>query len=146
MKRLKYQRLLLVSIVASGLLMLSGCSGKSCPTGNQQLPANWSEMNVPVIEGGNVCVWDDKYTTITYSNTEFFEFADKYAEKFKSGGWTVSQIKKPTKSSRYFNASRDKKEFTVFLRDCDKSFTSPATWSKCTDVKFEKTVAGVSMK
>ena len=92
MKRLKYQRLLLVLIAAGGLAILSGCSSAMCKKGLQPLTSNWAEKKLPVVEGAEVCFCDEKKIKIVHRNAEFFELADKYAEKFKAEGWKVSPV------------------------------------------------------
>ena len=87
-------RLLLVLIVASGLLILSGCASGVCKNGPQPLTAHWVEKKLPVVEGAEVCYCDEKKVGIVHRNAEFFELADKYAEKFKGDGWKVSPIKR----------------------------------------------------
>ena len=92
MKRLKYQQLLLVLIVAGGLAILSGCSSAMCKKGLQPLTSNWAEKKLPVVEGAEVCFCDEKKIKIVHRNAEFFELADKYAETFKAEGWKVSPV------------------------------------------------------
>jgi len=92
--RLKYQRLLLVLIVAGGLAVLSGCTSGMCKKGLQPLTGNWVEKKLPVVEGAEVCFCDEKKIQIVHRNAEFFELADKYAEKFKAEGWKVSPVKR----------------------------------------------------
>src|SRR5688500_6084358 len=85
-------RLLLVLTVAGGLLILSGCASGACKNGPQTLAANWVEKKLPVIEGAEVCFCDEKKVGIVHRDAEFFELADKYAEKFKGEGWKVSPV------------------------------------------------------
>lgn len=92
MKMLKYERLLLAFLVAGGLTILSGCASGVCKKGPQPLTANWVEKNLPVVEGAEVCFCDEKQIGIVHRNAEFFELADKYAEKFKAEGWKVSPV------------------------------------------------------
>jgi len=94
MNRLKYRQLLLVSILTGGLLILAGCSSSVCKKGAQPLTANWVEKKLPVVDGAEVCDCNAAKIKIVHRNAEFFELADKYAEKFKAEGWKVSPVKR----------------------------------------------------
>ena len=94
MNRLNYKRLLSVLIIAGGLAFLSGCSSAVCKKGPQRLTANWVEKKLPAVEGAEVCSCDEKEIAIVHRNAEFFELADKYAEKFKAEGWKVSPVRR----------------------------------------------------
>lgn len=102
MNRSEYQRLLVVLITAGGLLILSGCASAVCKKGPQALTPNWIEKKLPVVEGAEVCFCDEKKLGIVHRNAEFFELADKYAEKFKAEGWKVSPIRRDGNMRSFF--------------------------------------------
>jgi hypothetical protein len=142
MNRLKYQRWLLVSILASGLLILSGCESGVCKNGAQPLTANWAEKKLPVVEGAEVCDCDAAKIRIVHRNAEFFELADQYAEKLKVDGWQISPVQRE-KTSRRFIISKDKEDkyfrnniISLDFRDCSSLHTSFSDRrSKCVEVQ-----------
>jgi hypothetical protein len=101
MNNFKSQRFLLV-LIAGGLAMLSGCSSAVCKNGAQPLTANWVEKKLPTVEGAEVCSCGEKKIVVVHRNAEFFELADKYAEKFKAEGWKVSPIRRDGNLRSFF--------------------------------------------
>lgn len=121
-------------------LTLPGCARliarDSCPTNDQTLPAEWTAMNLPVMEGGEItCVWNETQATMMYRDIEPLEFADKYAEKLDSNGWKVG----PLTNFASFTAAKSDKSFSVKFDECPKSLTSPSTWTRCTQVGVTET-------
>lgn len=101
MNNFKSQRLLLV-LIAGGLAILSGCSSTVCKKGTQPLTGTWVEKKLPAVEGAQVCFCDEKKIGIVHRNAEFFELADKYAEKFKAEGWKVSPMRRDGNLRSFF--------------------------------------------
>lgn len=132
MNNLKSKRFLLV-LMAIALAVLCGCSSAVCEKGPQQLTANWAEKKLPAVEGAEVCFCDQKKIGIVHRNVEFFELADKYAEKFKAEGWKVSPMRRDgnlrsflilqDKDSKFAGKSMDefisaKGTISVFFHNC----------------------------
>jgi len=142
MQKLKHKRLLVASIVAGGLLILSGCSSAVCKKGAQPLTANWVEKKLPTVEGAEICDCDAAKIRIVHRNAEFFELADQYAEKLKGDGWQISPVQKD-KTSRRFIISKDKEDkyfrnniISLDFRDCLSLHTSFSDRrSKCVEVQ-----------
>ena len=101
MNNLKSKRLLLV-LIATGLAVLSGCSSAVCDKGKQPLTANWAEKQLPVVDGAEVCFCDQKKIVVVHRNAEFFELADRYAEKLKAEGWKVSPMRRDGNMRGFF--------------------------------------------
>ena len=101
MNNLNSKRLLLV-LIATGLAVLCGCSSAVCDKGKQPLTGNWAEKKLPAVEGAEVCFCDQKKIGIVHRNAEFFELADKYAEKLKAEGWKVSPMRRDGNLRSFF--------------------------------------------
>jgi hypothetical protein len=136
MRRSKIGQLLPMLVLIAGALILFGCRGDSCSTDNHQLPAEWAEIKFPLLDNASLCVYSGKQVSIKYTGTELVDLVSRYTERFKSEGWEVTPL---NRSSMSFDASKDKKaRFTLQFMECNKSLTSPGTWSKCTEVSVIK--------
>ncbi|MBX3281442.1 MAG: hypothetical protein KF756_03085 [Acidobacteria bacterium] len=142
MQILTTSRLALLLILMGGVLFSLGCSPCSDGSGDQQLSAAWNEIQLPVVEGGEICACGkysscDEYVEIAYKTGDILSLVDKYKEKLKANGWTLFPSGKVRGS---IIASKADKNISVdlFFTECSKTLLKPGTWSNCTNVSVKK--------
>jgi hypothetical protein len=134
------ERLAAILVFLLAVSLISGCSSKCEDAGENQLPASWSAMQFPVVEGGEICACGkfgscDEYIKIMHKTDNPLELVDKYSEQLTSNGWTVEPI---GTSRETLWVTKGETRLELFFHECFKSFTKPATWSNCEDLGVTK--------
>lgn len=143
MKKLQFRYYLLGLIVCGSILLLHGCNLRmtngSCKEG-AKLTANWTDLQIPVVQGSEVCDCTDGQLSFIHHNAEYFELVQQYAEKFKNDGWLVdvNQSKSGDVTATLYasKASKDKKLFVSFHKCFIPSITE--RFSKCSEVDIKE--------
>ncbi len=136
MTRLKRPATLPALLLIVCVLMLAGCSPRTCGTGKYELPAAWTEANFQVVDGGYICTQEKVASvTIRYLDAESGDLFNRFMEKFKGTGWSVNTALSTNYS---FVAENGHKALSVALRNCPMELSNRSTWSKCTDVAIDE--------
>lgn len=112
-----YIKSIALGMIFLAAAMMSACSNGECKSGST-LSSAMAALNLPKVEGSEVCKGLDKYVVFLHHNKQHFELWPEYVDKLQKDGWEKKPKYPSDKTEFIDHFAKGDKEILISSRKC----------------------------